>query len=97
MVTRTITATKVNALCLNITTAEPFNKDIVLSGSYKDAKSLEKAVKTVIDTEEVKAVSIVSKEETETLYGMAEQKFIENAIVLPARGTKEVKDESAVN
>ena len=53
MVTRTITATKVNALCINIDTAEPFNKTLILSGTYKDEKSMLKAATSVIENETI--------------------------------------------
>lgn len=85
MVTRTVVATEVNALCLNIETAEPFNKSIILSGTFKDKKAVEKATKKVIDTDTVKCATVVDYKETETLYGMTEQKFIEQADVLPPR------------
>ena len=88
MVTRTVIATEVNALCLNIETAEPFNKDVTLSGTFKDKKALEKAAKKVIDTDTVKCVSIVAYNEKETLYGMTEQQFIELAKVLLPRDAK---------
>lgn len=88
IVTRTVIATEVNALCLNIETAEPFNKDVILSGTFKDKKALEKAAKKVIDTDTVKCVSIVNYSEKETLYGMTEQQFIELAKVLPPRDAK---------
>lgn len=88
MVTRTVIATEVNALCLNIETEEPFNKDVTLSGTFKDKKALEKAAKKVIDTDTVKCVSIVDYNEKETLYGMTEQKFIELAKILPTRDAK---------
>lgn len=89
MVTRTVIATEVNALCLNIETSEPFNKSIILSGTFKDMKAVEKAAKKVIDTDIEKCVTVVDYKETETLYGMTEQKFIEQAEVLPPRATKE--------
>lgn len=89
MVTRTITGTKVTALCLNIETAEPFNKTVTISGTFKDEKTLMKAVKNVIDSDTEKAVHIVDIEEIETLYGMTEQEFIENSKVLPPRVKKE--------
>nr|DAP57893.1 MAG TPA: hypothetical protein [Caudoviricetes sp.] len=85
MVTRTVVATEVNALCLNIETSEPFNKSIILSGTFKDNKAVEKAAKKVIDTDIEKCVTIVDYKEKETLYGMTEQKFIEQADVLPPR------------
>lgn len=89
MVTRTITATKITALCLNIETAEPFNKTVTLSGTFKDGKTMMKAAEKLLNTETEKAVHIVSSEEIETLYGMTEQEFIQKAQVLPPRVKKE--------
>lgn len=96
MVTRTITATKIVALCLNIETAEPFNKEVIISGTFKDEKSMMKAAEKILNTETEKAVHIVSSEEIETLYGMAEQEFIQKAKVLPPRPKKE-KTETSIS
>lgn len=85
MVTRTVMTTTVEVLVINIETAEPFNKSIILSGTFKDKKAVEKAAKKVIDTDTEKCVTVVDYKETETLYGMTEQKFIEHADVLPPR------------
>lgn len=82
MVTRTIITTKVNVLCLDIVTAEPFNKEVILPRTYKDEKKLFKKVEEVVNTDEVKVVHIVDKSEFETLYGMTEQNFIDNATIL---------------
>lgn len=89
MVTRTITSTKVNVLCLELEKAEPFNKVVILSGTFKDNKAIDKAVHKVIDNDEVKAVHVVDVEVQESLYGMTEQEFIEHAKVLPPRDKKE--------
>lgn len=88
MVTRTVVATEVNALCLNIETAEPFNKTVILSGTFKDKQAIEKAAKKAIDTDLEKCVTVVEYTEKETLYGMPEQQFIELAKVLPPRNSK---------
>ena len=82
MVTRTIVTTKVNVLCLDIKSAEPFNQTITLPRTYKDEKKLLKKVEEVVNTDDVKAVHVVDKEEVETLYGMTEQDFITNATIL---------------
>ena len=87
IVSRTITTTEVVALCVNLQTEETFNKKFILSGSYKDDKALLKAVKKQ-DTDEVKAVHIVSAEETENLYGMAEEEFISLAEKLDPKTRK---------
>ena len=89
MITRTIITTKVNVLCIDIQSAEPFNKVVTLPRTYKDDKKLLKKVEEVVNTDDVKAVHIVDKGEIETLYGMTEQEFIEHAKVLPSRTTTE--------
>lgn len=91
MVTRTIITTKVTVLCLDINAAEPFNETVTLPRTYKDDKKLLKSVEEVINTEEVKAVHIVDKKEIETLYGMSEQDFINNAKILDPATRKEAE------
>ena len=85
MVTRTIVAIKVNVMCLDIEKGEPFNETVTVSRTYKDDNALMKKVRPLLETETVKAVHIVDKEEIETLYGMSEQEFIHYAKVLPPR------------
>ena len=94
MVTRTIVTTKVNVLCLDIKSAEPFNKVVTLPRTYKDEKKLLKKVEEVVNTDEVKAVHVVDKEEVETLYGMTEQDFITNATILDPVTRKKLETET---
>ena len=94
MVTRTIVTTKVNVLCLDIQSAEPFNKVVTLPRTYKDEKKLLKKVEEVVNTDDVKAVHVVDKEEVETLYGMTEQDFITNATILDPVTRKELETET---
>lgn len=95
MVTRTIIATKVIVMCLDVSSGEPCNKVVTVPRTYKDNDALLKKVKPLIETAHIKAVHIVSKEEIETLYGMTEQKFIECAEVLPPRNSATI-DSTAV-
>lgn len=94
MVTRTITTTKANVLCMDIQTAEPFNKVVTLPRTYKDDKTLMKKVQEVVETDTVKAVHVVDKEEVETLYGMTEQEFIQKAVVLDPETRKPETEET---
>ena len=87
MVTRTIVTTKVNVLCLDVQLGEPCNKVITVPRTYKDGEALMKKIRPLLETDTLKPVHIVDKEEIETLYGMTEQEFIEHAKVLPPRGT----------
>ena len=89
MVTRTITTTKANVLCVNILSGETFDKEIMLSRTYKTDDVLMKKIKPIIEVEDnVKALHVISKEEIKTLYGMTEDDFIKNAEILPDRTTK---------
>ena len=79
MVTRTIKGTKVNVLFLNVVSAEPFNKDINVSGVYKDNEKLLKHLKSVYDTDDEKVVAITYTEVFENLL----RKLINNGLNLP--------------
>lgn len=89
MVTRTIQTTVANCLCVNPDTREVTEITLTLTGTFKDNKSLEKAVNKVTEDAPFRVVSITDSRVEETLYGMTEQKFIENADVLPPRATKD--------
>lgn len=88
IVSRTITTTKVTAMCCDITSGETETKVITVPRTYKDEKKLLKVTKEIAETDTLKVVHIVSTEVEETLYGMTEAEFIENAKVLPPRNTK---------
>ena len=85
MVTRTIVTTKAIIMCLDVEAGEPFNKEVTLPRTYKDEKALLKKVRPLVETDTIKAVHVVDTEEVETLYGMTEQEFSENAQILPPR------------
>jgi hypothetical protein len=85
MVTRTVTTTEVELLCLNIVTAEPFNETAVIPGTYTSNEKILKVLRPVLDTEETKIVSVSRAEIKHTLYGMSEGDFIKLANVMPPR------------
>lgn len=88
MVTRTIPTTLVTALCVEPSTKEVFEKTFKLPRTYKDEKSLKKALDKSVENETFSAVSILGTEVQETLYGMTEEKFISDADILPPRDAK---------
>lgn len=92
MVTRTITTTKVNVMCLDVQAGEPFNQVVTVPRTYKNNEELLKKVKPLIETDTVKAVHIVDTDEIETLYGMTEQEFIQYAKVMPPRNGAETEE-----
>lgn len=81
-VTRTIVTTKVNALCLDTQKCEPLNEVITVSGTFSDEDALLLAVKRAVDTDTLKAVQIVEKEELTNLYAMPEEEFIKLAKIV---------------
>lgn len=87
MVTRTIPTTIVTIFCVNTVDRSTFEQTITLPRTYKDDAKLMKAVEKALDGEPIKAVTIINQEVKETLYGMTEQEFIKNAVVLPPRAT----------
>ena len=89
-VTRTITTTKVVAMVVNTQLGETETKVYVLPRTYKDNTAVLKQLQKTFDTEDVKIVKVLDVQEENTLYGMTEQKFIENATVLPPRANEEV-------
>lgn len=90
IVTRTIKTTVATVLCIDVEKAEPFNYTVELARTYKDEKHLMRAIREKVDTDDVKAVHVVSIDVKEALYGMDEDDFIEHAKELPPR-TKEEK------
>ena len=84
-ITRNITTTKARVLCLSIEKQEPFYREVVLPRTYKTEEQLLTEIRKVVDNDSVKAVHIDTVTIEKTLYGMSEQKFIENAEKLPAR------------
>ena len=95
MVTRTVESTKVNALCVDLTTQETLSQEYNISGKFADDEKgnekLLKATKKVAENDTIKVVSILSKETQETLMGMTEQEFMSLAKVLPPRTRKDAE------
>jgi len=92
-VTRTIPTTVVTFLGVNTEDRTTFEQSITLPRTYKDEQKMMKALEKVLDGEPVKAVSIISSEVKETLYGMTEVDFIKYAKVLPPRDAKKQDEE----
>lgn len=90
MVTRTIIATKALIMGVNLSTSAVEDITISLPRTYKDEKSVLKAAEK-IGKEGYKFVMVKSFEKTETLYGMPESVFIENASILDDTKRKEYK------
>lgn len=91
MVTRTITSTKVQVLCADTTKAELFNKSVVVPRTFEDDEKLLKVLHKIIDNEKEVVVSIVGKDEQTALYGMSEEDFVANAVLLDEETRKPIE------
>lgn len=88
MITRTVVSTKVVVMCVNTETAEVFNKDVELAGTFKKEKDLEKALVKKLNTGFERFVQVCSKEKLEKLYGMEEEEFVSLARLLDPKTRK---------
>lgn len=96
-VTRTITTSVVSILCANIEIGELVNVEFTLPRTYKDDEAILKAVKKANHDDNIKPVSVSDVKIVETLYGMDEQKFIDNAEILPPRSGASLDDSEENN
>jgi hypothetical protein len=98
MVTRTITSTELEVLCMNVAEVKVETIKTTLLGGITDNDTMLKKVKEKLETETLKPVHITSAQENETLYGMTEEDFIKIASVLPPRkGQQETADEQIID
>ena len=88
MITRTVSATVVTVMAVEMATAKAFTTQFTLTGNFKDNADILKAIKKN-DTDEIVYAAIVSMETKETLYGMPESVFMQYAQELPPRKAQE--------
>ena len=84
MITRTISTTVADILCLDIESGEACNRSFTFPGQFKkDSEILKAAAKKLEDTEpNVHAVHVVGIAKLETLYGMTEADFLAHAEIM---------------
>ena len=85
MVTRTVTKTNCEIMCVNINSAEVIVKNFTVSGKYDNENDLLKTCQGLFETDNLKLVHLSDFSEEEVLLGMPESKFIKLAEVLPPR------------
>ena len=79
MVTRTITATKVEAQIVTISASEITTIKVTVSGEFDDTEKLLKAVKKQTETADIKVLQVLTSKKIEKLYGMLETDFLAQA------------------
>lgn len=92
MITRTISTTVADILCLDIETGEACNRSFTFPGQFKKDNEILKAAAKKLETTEpnVHAVHVVGIAKLETLYGMTEADFLAHAEIMtkPAKSTE---------
>ena len=84
MVTRTIELNTYTVRTMNIETAEVRDIDYTVGTSYKPGDVL-KQLRAEHETDTLKLVAVINHTSETRLYGMDEQTFINNAVVLQPR------------
>lgn len=79
--------TNVKVKCVDLKTDMVKDVDVLLDGKLTEFPSIRK-LSSVLDTEEVAPVKVVSMDHTETLYGMEEDFFYTNAVMLDPKTRK---------
>ena len=87
-ITRTIQLGSYEVMGINLETTE-VSTNVSVIPSYQRIKDPVKYFSGLMDTPTFKVVSVKFNGATETLYGMTEEDFIENAVVMKSRLTKE--------
>ena len=83
MVTRTLTITYAEVMCVNVETAEVTVNEYEINGSYScQPDKLLKRLKLEHETPTIKVVAIQKMHEEEVVYGMEEEKFMVYADVI---------------
>ena len=91
LITRTITVTTAEFMCVDTETANVEVITAELTGKL-DTETALKVYKSTVETDTFKVVACQSITYTEQLYGMTEKQFIEHAKILPPRKTAETEE-----
>lgn len=91
LITRTITVTTAEFMCVDVETANVEVVTAELTGKLDNETAL-KMYKSTVESETFKVVACQSIDYTEQLYGMSEKEFIKHAKILPPRKTAETEE-----
>lgn len=78
-VTRTLTVTEADVLCLDLMLQKPFHKTVLLAGSFPSEPALMKRIRQAVDSTVTKAVNCTKSKTYQRIYSMSEQEFLDRA------------------
>lgn len=90
LITRTITKTEAQVLCLDVVTCEPSTRMFTAMGEFETFDELLKTLKTEYETETFKLVAVKEAWTDELLYGVSEKDFIAIAQLLDPNTRKPI-------
>lgn len=90
-VTRTINVTTATALCMDITTKETEERELVITGEVPTDEKMLKDLRKLYETDTFKVVTIMGLETKEELYGMTEVEFLKYAKLLDNETRKPIE------
>ena len=93
MVTRTIEMHTYTVRTMNVETCEVLDVDYSTGTRYKTGDILNE-LRALHETEMLKLVAIINHTKETKLYGMDEQEFIKNAVILQPRGKTTVESDA---
>jgi len=78
-VTRTLTVTEADVLCLDLMLQKPFHKTVLLAGSFPSEPLLMKRIRKMVDSTVTKAVNCTKSQTYQRTYTLSEQEFLDRA------------------
>ena len=90
-VTRTINVTTATAICMDISTMENEERNLVITGDVPTADKVLKDLRKLYETETFKVVAIKELKTEEELYGMSEVEFLKYAQKLDSETRKPIE------
>lgn len=94
MVTRNEKATVCTVLCMNTETKQAETHNLTVYGNFKTDKSLNEAVKEILEDDNVKVVTVKAENQYLQLFGMDIKEFIKMAVKLPPRNANETNEKN---
>lgn len=92
-ISRTITGTRVEVMCLDTKKVEPLKVTVTLAGTFKDEKAIMKALaKSSAFSDEIRPAKIINTVEVSELRAVTEEQFLSMSIELDPVTRKPIGD-----
>lgn len=93
MITRTINKTSCIMVVFNVSTNLPEERETTIAGTFKSDEDLTAKLKDLYETDTEKVVHVKDVNVISELYGMTEQTFLDNAVIIQKKGETEADND----